>query len=118
MRTHFCCFENWIRNTSDALAYPPLEGPSGEGEISQLRFQLDQPTLGNQRADLILRKSSFAQNLAAMLPQSRRVLSDRRRGLAPSRGGAGDAQCAFGRVLHRMKQSDRCKMRVVDQTVE
>src|SRR5258707_5559895 len=111
MRTHFCCFENWIRNTSDALAYPPLEGPSGEGEISQLRFQLDQPTLGNQRADLILRKSSFAQNLAAMLPQSRRVLSDRRRGLAPSRGGGGGAQGALRRGVPPIKATDPLKIR-------
>ena len=64
------------------------------------------------------RKPRFPQNLSAMFAESRRVLPDRGWRLAPGRGGAGDAQGAFGRVLDRMKQSDRGEMRVVDQAVE
>ena len=86
--------------------------------MRELRIRLDQSALGNQPADLILRKSSFAQNLAALFAEARRVLSDRRRRLAPGCGGAGDTQGAFGRMLDRMKQANRGEMRVVDQAVE
>src|ERR1700712_2817841 len=72
----------------------------GDASISELRIRIDQSTFGDQRCDLALREASLAQNLAAMLPKPRRMLPDRWRGLAPGRSGAGDAQRAFGRVLH------------------
>src|SRR5882757_9105256 len=84
----------------------------------ELRIRLDQPTLGNQRADLDLAKPSRAQNLPTMFTQSRRMLPDRGRGPAPCRRRTRNTQCAFGRVLHCMKQSNGCQMRVVDQAVE
>src|SRR5882672_8370565 len=83
-----------------------------------LRIRLDQSTFGNQRPNLVFRKSRLPQNLPAMLTESWRMLPDRRRGLAPARGGARNPQRAFGRVLDRMKQTDRGEMRIVDQAVE
>src|SRR5450432_4147753 len=62
-----------------------------------LRIRIDQRPFRDKLRDLVLRKSGLAKNFAAMLPETRRIVPDRGRRLAPGRRGSGDAQSALGR---------------------